>query len=210
MTAYWSEFLLVAAAHLVAVASPGPDFALVLRQSITHGRSTAIWTSMGIGTGIMFHVGYSVLGLALLIKSSVFWFDAVKYAGAIYLVWVGWKALRSKPCKAELFYAVTVPTPAPHGAFLTGFLVNVLNPKAALFFIAVFSVVMDPLTPSIIKAGYGLWMVFATMGWFSLVALLFTQPGVRRSFLRTGHWFDRIMGVLFLAFAVRLALSSLP
>ena len=61
MINYWPEFLLVALAHLVAVASPGPDFAMVLRQSITYGRRPAIWTSIGIGTGIFLHFFSDIL-----------------------------------------------------------------------------------------------------------------------------------------------------
>jgi RhtB (resistance to homoserine/threonine) family protein len=205
---YWSEFLLVAAAHLVAVVSPGPDFALVLRQSINHGRATAIWTSLGIGTGILFHETYSLLGLALLIRGSGFWFDAVKYAGAIYLTWVGLNALRTPPRKV-MGIDLTAAPPARRGAFLTGWLVNMLNPKAMLLFIALFSVVVSPATPLLVKTSYGLWMAFATMAWFSLVAVAFTQPKVRHAFLRSGHWFDRVTGVLFLLFAVRLVMLSL-
>jgi RhtB (resistance to homoserine/threonine) family protein len=212
---YWSEFLFVAAAHLLAVASPGPDFAIVLRQSITHGRKTAIWTSLGVGSGISVHVGYSLLGIGLLISQSQVWFDVVKYIGAAYLAWIGGHALLAKPAGADRadpgnpLAAKSEPTPETHGAFMTGFLVNVLNPKAALFFIALFSVGINPHTPRLIQAGYGLWMVLATAGWFVLVSLFFTREAVRRNFLRFGHWFERVMGVLLLALAVRLAFASL-
>jgi RhtB (resistance to homoserine/threonine) family protein len=207
---YLSEFLLVAAAHLVAVASPGPDFAIVLRQSITHGRRVAIWTSLGIGTGIFLHVGYSLLGLGFLLESSALWFAVVKYAGAAYLAWIGFNALRARPAKLDAAgNAPKPPPPAGHGAFMTGFLVNALNPKAALFFIALFSTVIDARTPRLIQAGYGVWMALATMAWFSSVSLFFTRETVRNAFLRAGHWFERVMGVLLLALAVRLALATL-
>lgn len=207
---YLPEFLLVAAAHLVAVASPGPDFAVVLRQSITHGRRAAIWTSLGIGTGIFLHVGYSLLGLGLLIKSSELWFSLVKYAGAAYLTWIGLNALRARPAQPAVSSAASQASPpANHGAFATGFLVNALNPKAALFFIALFSTVIDARTPRLIQAGYGVWMALATMAWFTCVSLFFTREEVRRAFLRSGHWFERAMGVLLLALAVRLALATL-
>ena len=84
MAKYWSEFLLVALVHLVAVASPGPDFAMVLRQSVIFGRRPAIWTSLGIGTGIFLHVAYSLLGIGLLVRSSVLAFNVLKWLGAIY------------------------------------------------------------------------------------------------------------------------------
>jgi threonine/homoserine/homoserine lactone efflux protein len=91
----WLEFFKVALAHLLAVASPGPDFAIVLRQSLRHGRRTAIWTSVGVGMAITLHVTYSLLGLGLILKSSAVAFDIVKYSGAAYLAWLGWQALRS-------------------------------------------------------------------------------------------------------------------
>ena len=97
MSGYWLEFSQVAVAHLLAVASPGPDFAIVLKQSLAHGRSTARWTAVGVGTAILLHVGYSLLGLGLVVRSSPGWFAAVKYAGAAYIAWLGVQSLRAKP-----------------------------------------------------------------------------------------------------------------
>ena len=213
MTSYWSEFLLVALAHLVAVASPGPDFAMVLRQSITYGRRPAVWTSVGIGTGIFLHVAYSLLGIGLLVRSSVLAFNILKWLGAVYLAWVGQKALRAKPfanggVQQATAAGGTPSIPGRRAAFVTGFLTNALNPKATLFFVALFSVVINPRTPALIQCGYGIWMALATMGWFTLVSLFFSQERVRAAFLRCGHWFERAMGVILLALGLRLALAT--
>jgi RhtB (resistance to homoserine/threonine) family protein len=206
MPDYWLEFSKVAVAHLLAVASPGPDFAIVLKQSLAHGRRTAIWTSLGIGTGILLHVTYSLLGLGLLIRSSELWFNVVKYAGAAYIAWIGVQALRAKPRNPAAISGAAA-TPTTHGAFATGFLTNALNPKATLFFVSLFVIVVNPHTPKLIQAGYGLWMTATTMAWFTLVSVLFTREDVRSRFLRHGHWIDRALGVVFLAFAVSLALA---
>jgi RhtB (resistance to homoserine/threonine) family protein len=210
MHGYWVEFAKVAVAHALAVASPGPDFAIVLKQSVAHGRRTAIWTSLGVGTAILLHVGYSLLGLGLLISSSTVWFNAVKYVGAAYIAWLGVQSLRA-PQKTE----AQVPAgkgdalPSTHGAFATGFLTNALNPKVTLFFISLFVLVVDPHTPKIIQAGYGLWMSLATMAWFSLVSVLFTRDDVLGKFLRHGHWIDRALGIVFLGFAAMLLVATL-
>lgn len=206
----WIEFGKVAIAHLLAVASPGPDFAIVVKQSLTHGRRTAVWTSLGIGTGILLHITYCLLGIALLITSSELWFGIVKYAGAAYLVWVGVHALRAKPREGNAAGVTdATPTPRPHGAFMTGFLTNVVgNPKATLFFLALFTVVINPHTPRLIQAGYGLWMAVATAGWFTFVSFAFTQERIRRPFLQHGHWIDRVLGVVFIAFAASLVWST--
>ena len=206
---YWIEFSKVALAHLLAVASPGPDFAIVLKQSLTHGRRTANWTSIGVGTAILLHVGYSLLGLGLLIRSSPLWFTIVKYAGAAYIAWLGLQALQTKPQQPTATNRDAAPNlPRPHGAFATGFLTNALNPKATLFFISLFVLLVSPSTPKLVQAGYGLWMSLATMAWFTFVSVVFTRDDVRGRFLRHGHWIDRALGVVFLAFAASLAVAT--
>ncbi len=204
MSPYASEFARIAVAHLLAVASPGPDFAMVLRQSLAHGRRTAVWTSVGIGSAILLHATYCVLGLGLLLLSSAAAFTVLKYAGAAYLTFLGVEGLRSRRRSADNVGLTGATAPGPRAAFTAGFLTNALNPKAALFFIALFPVVVSPETPKLIQAGYGLWMSLATMAWFSLVSLVFTRETVRRSYLRQGHWIDRALGVVFLTFAAGL------
>jgi RhtB (resistance to homoserine/threonine) family protein len=209
MHEYWVEFSQVALAHLLAVASPGPDFAVVLKQSLTHGRRTAIWTSIGVGSAISVHVAYSLLGLGLLIRGSPTWFNVVKYAGAAYVAWLGVQALRARPRGQTAFATGTRDaTPSVPRAFATGFLTNALNPKATLFFVSLFILIVSPRTPLVIQAAYGAWMVVATMAWFTLVALLFTRENVRQRFQRYGHWIDRGLGMLLLGFAVALAFST--
>lgn len=209
MSEWASEFLWVALAHALAVASPGPDFALVLRQSLAHGRRVAVWASIGIGSGIAIHVTYCLLGLGLWLKDSPAALNTVRYLGAAYLAWVGVQALRAMPRSGDLDLAEGDAAPTNGAAWLQGFIVNVLNPKAALFFISLFALRVSPDTPVAIKLGYGGWLVLATMAWFVLVSLLFTRPEVRRRFLRHGHWIDRALGLVFLAFALALVFAEL-
>jgi RhtB (resistance to homoserine/threonine) family protein len=211
MSEYWIEFGKVALAHLLAVASPGPDFAIVLRQSLAHGRRTALWTSVGVGSAILLHVTYSLFGLGLLVRSSAGWFDALKFAGAAYIGWLGVQALRSRARTESPHAGVAAEENAPtaRGAFTTGFLTNALNPKATLFFIALFATVIGPTTPKLVQAGYGLWMATATAAWFSLVAMVFARERVRLGYWRHGHWIDRALGVVFLGFAASLVLTRL-
>ena len=207
---YWAEFLTVALIHLLAVASPGPDFAIVVRESVAHGRRAGTWTALGVGTGIFVHVAYSLLGIGLIVSQSIVLFNALKWLAAAYLFYIGIKALRAQPAApGSLDVAVEDVERSPRSAFMTGFVTNGLNPKATLFFLSLFTVVINPHTPLAVQAGYGVYLAFATAIWFCLVALLFSQRRVRAGFARMGHWFDRLMGAVLVGLGVKLAFTEL-
>lgn len=209
VSAYITEFLMIALVHLLAVASPGPDFAIVVKQSITHGRRTAMLTSMGIGLGILIHVGYSLLGIGVVISQSIIAFTVMKFVAALYLIFIGIKALRARPeGTVEGVQVRSKAMPSAGQAILTGFMTNGLNPKATLFFLSLFTVIISPSTPIIIQAGYGLYMALATALWFILVSVIFGSDRVRSSFKRIGHWFERFMGTLLVGLGLKLAVSS--
>ena len=202
---YLDEFILIAISHFFAVASPGPDFALVLKQSVQKGRNNALVTSLGIAAGILVHVTYCVLGVALVISQSPALFSLLKYIAAGYLAYIGVMALRAKPSApgtVELNSSSTDESFAK--AFSRGFLVNALNPKATLFFLSLFTLVISIETPMMVQAGYGLYMAFATLFWFSFLSVVLSRKPVRQFFLRSGHWFDRGIGIVLIALAVRV------
>ncbi len=205
---YISQFLTVAFIHLLAVASPGPDFAMVLRQSISHGTKTAVQTSCGLGVGILLHVSYSIIGIGVIISQSILAFSVMKYLGAAYLCYIGLKAIRTQPAHLNFSGNQKSDQPSFQKAFITGLLTNGLNPKATLFFLSLFTVVIDHETPTLIQAGYGLYMAFATAAWFSLLSMLFGRSVVRQLFQKSGHWFERVMGVSLLALGLKLAVTE--
>jgi RhtB (resistance to homoserine/threonine) family protein len=206
---YWTEFLTVALIHLLAVASPGPDFAVVVRESVTHGRKAGTYTAMGVGTAIFLHVGYSLLGIGLIVSQSIVLFNALKWAAAAYLLYIGFKALRAKPASAsDAPVDIARGERTARGAFTAGFVTNGLNPKATLFFLSLFTVVINPHTPMLVQAGYGVYLALATGLWFCMVARLFSQPRVRAGFARMGHWFDRAMGGVLVALGLKLAFTQ--
>ncbi|MBA1229672.1 LysE family transporter [Pseudomonas viridiflava] len=206
---YWAEFLTVALIHLLAVASPGPDFAVVVRESVTHGRKAGTWAALGVGSAIFVHVGYSLLGIGIIVSQSIVLFNALKWAAAAYLLYIGFKALRAKPASAsdDLIKPAASERTA-RGAYVSGFVTNGLNPKATLFFLSLFTVVINPHTPLLVQGGYGIYLAVATALWFCLVARLFSQARVRAGFARMGHWFDRAMGGVLVALGVKLALTE--
>lgn len=209
MSPYWSEFGAIALAHLFAVASPGPDFAVVLRQCVTAGTRAGVWTALGVGAGILLHVGYCILGVAILLTSSPRLFSAMKFIAALYLAWLGVQSIR-----ASLRPPTAPVTPAsdtavrPLRAIGLGFLTNGLNPKATLFFLALFAVVIDPLTPLGVQVFYGAYLALATFAWFAMLSTLLGRARVRQFLLRSGVWFERGMGIVLLVLAAQIAVNT--
>lgn len=208
---YWQEFMIIATVHLLAVASPGPDFAIILKQSLRFGRETALYTSLGIGTGILLHVAYSIVGIGILIASNETLFTALKFIAAGYFFYIAWHGLRAKASdyqkQKEVIQEVTLPT--KFSAFRTGFLINGLNVKATLFFVSLFSMVISPTTPINIQLIYGVYMALATAVWFSALSLLIGHPTFRNKLLRKGYWLDRIMGAVLAILAIELLQSEI-
>lgn len=206
---YQLEFYTIALIHLLAVASPGPDFAIVLRHSIRFGRRTAVITSIGIGLAILLHVSYSLLGIGLLIKTTPWIFKTLSYLAAAYLGWIGIAAIRSSAGSYAEQNNHRQHQLSDKKAFIQGFLTNGLNPKATLFFLSLFAVVISAQTPTNIKVFYGFYLAIATGLWFSLLSCLLSYTKIRQFIGRNGHWFDRIMGVLLIGLAIQLIGSDL-
>lgn len=204
---YVYEFLGLMAVFSVLVVSPGADFLLVVRQSLVHGRRTAIVTSFGIGASLLFHIGYTILGIGIIVAKSLFLFGLLKWAGAAYLVYLGWKSLRAGTFEMPDTAEATTPAAPPSAlrCFLLGFATNALNPKPVLFFLSLFTALVSHDTPATVQAVYGLLMAATLILWFVAVSSFFTVASVRARFLAWGRWFNRVTGVIFIGLGIRLA-----
>ncbi|WLH14235.1 LysE family translocator [Pseudomonas hefeiensis] len=210
LSSYLGEFLALATVHFLAVVAPGPDFAVTIRQSVRFGRWVGICTALGIGAGISVHVIYTLLGVGALMHTFPWLLMVAKVVGGAYILYLGVSLLRSQPkstLEGEQTNNQTTARQTPFKAFVTGFLTNATNPKATLFFLAIFTTLISTTTPLQIQALYGVWMCLVNALWFIVVALFFSSARVREVFMRLGHWFERTMGVILILFAGRLILS---
>ncbi|MCA8242424.1 LysE family translocator [Burkholderia sp. AU32262] len=200
-----TELIVVVTITLLAVISPGPDFAMVTRNSLMLSRRAGVLTACGIGLGVIVHVSYTLLGVGLLIRQSLWLFNAVKLIGAIYLIYLGARMLMTKAGDAQADAAVAPLSDL--AALRTGFLTNALNPKTTVFIVSLFMQAVRPDTPLIVQIGYGAFIVGAHAGWFSLVAICFSATRVRDRLLSLRHWIDRTFGCLLVGFGIALAIA---
>lgn len=201
------ELIAVATITLLAVISPGADFAMVTRNSLVLSRRAGIVTAFGIGAGVLVHVTYSLLGVGLIISQSIVLLNVLKFIGALYLLWLGVTMLRAKPESAKSDEAVKPMSDLR--AFKVGFLTNATNPKTTLFVVSIFIQVVSPTTPLAVQIGYGLFMSLAHIVWFALVALFFSSPAIRSRLLSYKHWLERAFGAVLTMFGLSLAYSTI-
>lgn len=206
-------FCAVAAALTI---TPGADTLLVLRNALRGGWTDGMATAAGISSGLLVHATLSALGLSVLLQRSAEAYRLVQWAGAAYLIWLGidsWRRARHIPEAEPPGAAAGVrPAPvAPQRSFAEGFLTNLLNPKVALFYLALLPQFVGPGAGALPRSLF-LASIHIGMGVLWLGGLLLTVNASRR-WVRGGavrRWMERVSGSLLLALGVRLAFDRRP
>ncbi len=199
------QFVTIGLLMLFAVMLPGPDVALVTKNTISHSRRAGIFTSLGISSANLVHLTYCALGLAVVIAHSVLLFDVIKYIGAAYLVYLGMGSLQSSTSKPHTHDVAAVKSSmSDRRAYLQGFLCNLLNPKATLFFLALFTTVVKPNTAPVIVVGYVVEMFFIIILWFCGLTLLLSHGKVVRVLDRAEKYIAKGLGVLLISFGIAM------
>lgn len=201
-----NELMAVAAITVLAVISPGADFAMITRNSYLYGRRAGVWTATGIACGVWLHVGYTLLGVSLLLSQTPWLFHGIKLLGAGYLIWIGWQTMRQTPVTAAL--AGEHSSLAARQAWKNGFLTNALNPKTTLFVLSTFTQIVNHGTPPALQLAYGALMSGAHWLWFAAVALLLSQPTLRKRLLARQQTVNQVIGVLLLGLGLLLLAAA--
>lgn len=201
----WATWLTVVSICILGAMSPGPSLAVVLKQTLSGGRRNGVIVAVLHGLGVGLYALLSIIGLAAVITASPLAFSVLQWGGAAYLAWLGILGLRARPSpEGDL---PEVPTSA--SAARDGFLVVFLNPKIAVFFIALFSQVVGVDTSMLSKLGYAATAMVIDGGWYLIVAWLFSNPRWLDALKRHTVWFERIFGAILVALAGRLVVGIL-
>ncbi|ATM75482.1 MULTISPECIES: LysE family translocator [Serratia] len=199
--------LFVAGIATLGMLSPGPDFFLVIKNAARYPRLAAMMTAFGVICGVATHMSYCVAGLAVVITTTPWLFNVLKYAGAVYLIWVGIQALLSRGGSKMNVSSLPQQQVSLKSAFVQGYLCNLLNPKATLFFLAVFTQVLQ------INSGLGekLWYAGIIFGlsavWWPVLVFLIQSGPVRRGLEKTQKVVDKLLGGMLIALGIKVALS---
>lgn len=198
----FAEWLSLFAISLVGAMSPGPSLAVVVKNTLGNGRLSGILTSWAHAFGIGFYALFTMLGLAVILKNNESVFNFISYAGALYLAWLGIKALRSNAKGVKLAQEGTKATHIE--SMRDGLMISLLNPKIALFFIALFS---QFITPNVGLGGQVATVLtpFVVDGlWYTLIAFILSNPKILEKLRQKASLLDKITGILLILLAVKI------
>lgn len=191
---------------MLAAISPGPDFFLVVKNSLLHDRRAGIFTAMGVASSLLIHSSYCIVGLGILVSQSEIAFNIIKYLGAAYLIYIGVKSLLAKRTHVDYSKLKHTSTQVKgRQIFIEGLLCNLLNPKAILFILAFFTLILKPGTPWPERIGYGLEIALIHLIWFSILAVIITHKKVKSRLDVAQYYIIKVMGVVLIAFGSHIA-----
>jgi len=204
---YWLLFISAAVALNVA---PGPDVLYIVTKTISGGKRIGVASMLGICTGALFHVVVAAIGLSAILMTSAVAFTVVKYTGACYLLYLAYQSFRSSGASFEIDNELEV-TQSALKAFKEGILIDVLNPKVAIFFLA--------FLPQFVREGYGstsiqlfylgIAVIFIALIIETIYILLASSVSEKiRNNTAISVWLDRMVGTVFLLLGLKLASSA--
>jgi RhtB (resistance to homoserine/threonine) family protein len=200
-----TEFFAITLLIILAAISPGPDFVMVTKNAISHSRAAGMFTSLGVACSLLMHASYCIMGLTIIISKSLLLFNMIKYAGAAYLIYIGIKGLLAKNEQTQVTKSNSHKTLSPLRAFRQGFLCNALNPKAVMFFLALFTIVVKPGTPLLVQSGYAIEIALIHLIWFAGLSLFLSHHKMTLLLRKAQTVITKIMGGVLILFGLRIA-----
>lgn len=195
---------------MLGVMSPGPDFAVVMRNSLIYTRKIGVLTAIGVSLGILVHLAYILLGVGVAITKTPWLFYLFKYCGAAYLMYIGIKGLLVKKHVQKIADSNEhLRTISSFAALRTGFFTNAINPKAMLFFLSLLSAFITPSKPNLVIAIYGGIIISTTLIWFTCVAVCFSNQRLRSFFDDHKHIVERVTGGLLILLGIKILFTNL-
>ncbi len=204
-----SSLLAFALLSLGMVLTPGPNMIYLISRSISQGRMAGLISLGGVALGFLFYMLCAALGITAIVFAVPYAYDALRFAGAAYLLWLAWQAVR--PGGASPFKVHKLPADSPRKLFLMGFLTNLLNPKIAVLYLSLLPQFIDPALGSIFvqSIALGFTQILISISVNALIAIAAGTIAVflsrRPLWLLVQRW---LMGTVLAALAIRMAVEQ--
>lgn len=203
------DLLVFAAAALLMVLTPGPNMIYLISRSICQGRKAGITSLVGVVAGFFVHLFAAAAGLTAVFMAVPMAYEVLKWAGALYLLWLAWQAL--KPGARSPFEAQQLPADSSRKLILMGFLTSALNPKIAMFYLSIFPQFINPEHGSVFTQSLILGMTQISVSFFVNLLIAVFAAGISAWFVHNPLWLAvqrYVMGFVLAALAVRLMLEQ--
>jgi len=204
-----NELFLFAGAALLMVLTPGPNMIYLISRSISQGRKAGVISLLGVIAGFLVHMFAAAIGLTALFLAVPLAYEALKWTGALYLLWLAWQAVR--PGARYPFEAKDLPIDTTSKLFSMGFLTNVLNPKVAVFYLAILPQFISAEHGSVFLQSIVLGLTQIAVSFSVNLLIALSAAGIASWFSRNTKWLAvqrYFMGFVLAALAVRLALEQ--
>jgi threonine/homoserine/homoserine lactone efflux protein len=201
-----NDLLLFSGAALLMVLTPGPNMIYLISRSICQDRKAGVISLFGVIAGFLVHMFAAAIGLTALFLAVPLAYEILKWAGAAYLLYLAWQAVR--PGARSPFEARQLPEDPPSRLFLMGFLTNVLNPKIAVFYLSIFPQFVSPEHGSVFMQSVVLGLTQITVSFTVNLAIALSAAHLASWFVRNPRWLAAqryFMGFVLAGLAVRLA-----
>ena len=203
-----STLLIIWWVIFLAVMSPGPDFVVVMKNAIAGWRKAWLLTTLGIALGILIHATYCILGIGVIVTKSILLFQTIKIAWAIYLLYLSYQLLRAKKTTSQDIVAMQSVPKTPFGYVKEGFLVNLLNPKATIFILSLFTQVITPTSWWGMKIALGLEIFMITGLRFSFVSYGINTSFIKKKIHNIKFYVEKVMWGLLALLGLKVLLSK--
>ena len=203
-----NDLFFFAGAALLMVLTPGPNMIYLISRSICQGRSAGVISLFGVIGGFVVHMLAAAIGVSAIFLAVPLAYEALKWVGAAYLLWLAWQAV--KPGARSPFEPRELPSDSPRKLFAMGFLTNLLNPKAAVFYLAILPQFIVPARGSVFLQGITLGVTQISVSFTVNLFIALSAAGIASWFARNPIWLAvqrYVMGFVLAALAVRLALE---
>jgi threonine/homoserine/homoserine lactone efflux protein len=204
-----NDLFLFAGAALLMVLTPGPNMIYLISRSICQGRAAGVISLFGVASGFVIHMLAAGAGLSAIFLAVPLAYELLKWAGAAYLLWLAWQAVR--PGGRSPFEARELPPDSPRKLFAMGFLTNLLNPKAAVLYLSLLPQFISPGQGSVFIQSITLGMTQIAVSFTVNLCIIFSAAGIAAWFARNPLWLAaqrHVMGSVLASLAVRLAMEQ--